>query len=119
MSIVFIFDCGATNLRTIAMNEQGKILASHHIANNTQPDPENPDFHIWDIEEIWQKLTHCATQTLTQLKAQQGSLKDVVGIAVTTFGVDGAPFDKSGKQIYPIISSTCSRTLPAMATPPK
>ncbi len=115
MSIVFIFDCGATNLRTIAMNEQGKIIASHHIANNTQPDPENPDFHIWDIEEIWQKLTHCATQTLTQLKAQQSSLKDVVGIAVTTFGVDGAPFDKSGKQLYPIISWKCPRTLPVMA----
>ena len=33
MSIVLIFDCGATNLRTIAMNDKGKIIASHDLAN--------------------------------------------------------------------------------------
>ena len=99
MSIALIFDCGATNLRTIAMNEKGKILASHHLANNTQPDSENADYHIWDIEEIWQKLMDCATHTLQQLRAQQQDLADIVGIAVTTFGVDGAPFDRNGKQL--------------------
>ena len=114
MSIALIFDCGATNLRTIAMNEKGKILASHHLANNTQPDSENADYHIWDIEEIWQKLMDCATHTLQQLRAQQQDLADIVGIAVTTFGVDGAPFDRNGKQLYPIISWKCPRTLPLM-----
>ena len=48
MSIVLIFDCGATNLRTIAMNDKGKIMASHHLANNTQQGSESPDYHIWD-----------------------------------------------------------------------
>ncbi|HBO37926.1 MAG TPA: L-fuculokinase, partial [Pasteurellaceae bacterium] len=114
MPIVLIFDCGSTNLRTIAMNEKGKVVASYHLANNTQPDPENPDYHIWDFNEIWQKLVICAKQTLTQLTLQQVSLKDVVGISVTTFGVDGAPFNKQGKQIYPIISWKCPRTLPVM-----
>lgn len=52
MSIVLIFDCGATNLRTIAMNDKGKIMASHHLANNTQQGSESPDYHIWDFEEI-------------------------------------------------------------------
>ena len=68
MSIVLIFDCGATNLRTIAMNDKGKIMASHHLANNTQQGSESPDYHIWDFEEIWQKLTMCADNTITQLK---------------------------------------------------
>ena len=54
MSIVLIFDCGATNLRTIAMNDKGKIVAFHHLANNTQQGSESPDYHIWDFEEIWQ-----------------------------------------------------------------
>ena len=40
MSIGLIFDCGATNLRTIAMNDKGKIMASHHLANNTQQGSE-------------------------------------------------------------------------------
>ncbi len=55
MAIALIFDCGATNLRTIAIDENGKIVASHHIANNTQADPENAQYHIWDFAEIWQK----------------------------------------------------------------
>lgn len=114
MAIALIFDCGATNLRTIAMNEEGKIVASHHIPNNTQADPENTDYHIWDIEEIWQKLTSCAEKTIANLRQQQIDLAEIKGIGVTTFGVDGAPFDKNGKQIFPIISWKCPRTLPVM-----
>lgn len=102
MPISLIFDCGATNLRTIAINQAGEIVAAHHLPNNTQPDVESPEFHIWDIEEIWSKLMTCAKQTLSQLSEQQR--QEIVGISVTTFGVDGALFDKNGKQLYPIIS---------------
>ncbi|MFZ7317565.1 L-fuculokinase [Avibacterium avium] len=113
MAIALIFDCGATNLRTIAIDQKGKILASHHQPNRAQPDPQYPHFYIWDIEEIWQKLLICAEKTLTQLK-QFHSLQDIVGIGVTTFGVDGAPFDKAGNQLYPIISWQCPRTISIM-----
>ncbi|WP_440207706.1 L-fuculokinase [Actinobacillus pleuropneumoniae] len=113
MSIALIFDCSATNLRTIAIDQHGKILAMHHLANNTQAGEENPDYHIWDIEEIWQKLMTCAKSTLSQLSAQQR--QSIVGISVTTFGVDGTIFDKAGNQLYPIISWKCPRTLPIMA----
>ncbi|HGO5856830.1 TPA: L-fuculokinase [Mannheimia haemolytica] len=112
MPISLIFDCGATNLRTIAINQAGEIVAAHHLPNNTQPDAENPEFHIWDIEEIWSKLMICAENTLAQLSAQQR--KEIVGISVTTFGVDGTLFDQHGKQLYPIISWKCPRTLPMM-----
>ena len=70
-------------------------MASHHLANNTQQGSESPDYHIWDFEEIWQKLTMCADNTITQLKQQQVDLKEIVGISVTTFGVDGAPLIKT------------------------
>ncbi|WP_032092609.1 L-fuculokinase [Necropsobacter rosorum] len=115
MAIALIFDCGATNLRTIAINEQGEILAAHHLANSTRPDANNPDYHIWDFAEIWQKLTDCADQTLAGLRAKQIDLSQIVGIGVTTFGVDGAPFDSQGNPLYPIISWKCPRTLPVMA----
>ena len=114
MKLALIFDCGATNLRTIAMNEQGEIVAAHHLANNTQTGAESPDYHIWDFDEIWSKLTVCAEQTLTALKAKGINLANIVGIGVTTFGVDGAPFDQHGNQLYPIISWKCPRTLPIM-----
>lgn len=112
MPISLIFDCGATNLRTIAIDQNGQIVAAHHLPNNTQPGAENPEFHIWDIDEIWSKLMTCAKQTLAQLSEQQR--KEIVGISVTTFGVDGALFDKAGNQLYPIISWKCPRTLPIM-----
>ncbi|PJG85999.1 L-fuculokinase [Conservatibacter flavescens] len=114
MAIVLIFDCGATNLRTIAINEKGKILASCHLPNATQTGAEQPNYHVWDFEEIWQKLLYCAERTLGQLK-QRAELTEVVGISVTTFGVDGAPFDHKGRQLYPIISWKCPRTIPIMA----
>lgn len=113
MTIALIFDCGATNLRTIAIDQNGKMLAAHHQPNRTQPDPHYPHFYIWDMDEIWQKLLFCAEQTLTQLK-QSHSLAEVVGIGVTTFGVDGTAFDAQGKPLYPIISWQCPRTIPVM-----
>ncbi|QLB12244.1 L-fuculokinase [Bisgaardia hudsonensis] len=115
MALALIFDCGATNIRTIAIDEKGKIVASHHIANNTQAGLENEQFRIWDFEEIWQKLLICAENTITNLNKQHIDLKNIIGIAVTTFGVDGAPFDEKGHQLYPIISWKCPRTLPVMA----
>ena len=39
----------------------------------------------------------------------------VVGVTVTTFGVDGAPVDARGTLLYPIISWKCPRTAAVMA----
>ncbi|KGQ70306.1 L-fuculose kinase [Chelonobacter oris] len=114
MPIVLIFDCGATNTRTIALDEKGKILASHHIASATKTGEESSDFHIWDFEEICNKLSECARHVVVQLGHHHYDIQDIIGISVTTFGVDGAPFDRHGKQIYPIISWKCPRTIPIM-----
>lgn len=114
MPLVLIFDCGATNLRTIAIDPKGNIIAFYSLPNNTHQGKESPNYHIWDFEEIWQKLSFCVEKTLEKLIALSIPLNDVVGISVTTFGVDGAPFDKYGKQLYPIISWKCPRTLPIM-----
>ena len=56
----------------------------------------------------------CAKQTLAELSSEQR--QQIVGISVTTFGVDGALFDKQGNQLYPIISWKCPRTLPIMTS---
>ncbi|MGR6980151.1 L-fuculokinase [Testudinibacter sp. P27/CKL/0425] len=114
MPIVLIFDCGATNTRTIALDEKGKILAAHHLASATKAGEESDDYHIWDFDEICNKLSECARHVVVQLSHQHYHIQDIVGISVTTFGVDGAPFDADGKQIYPIISWKCPRTIPVM-----
>jgi len=44
---VIVFDCGATNVRVIAINSRGDILASESLPNNTGPDPFFPSYRIW------------------------------------------------------------------------
>ncbi|GAL02161.1 L-fuculokinase [Photobacterium aphoticum] len=53
--------------------------------------------------------------TCCQHVTQQIDTADIQAVAVTTFGVDGAPFDADGQQLYPIISWKCPRTQEVMA----
>jgi L-fuculokinase len=108
--IVIVFDCGATNVRVIAVNIKGEILASESYSNNTRPDPFYPAYRIWDINEIWEKMCHASKKVVSRVNANQ-----ITGVTVTTFGVDGTLFDRSGKMLYPVISWQCERTNAIMA----
>jgi L-fuculokinase len=108
--IVIVFDCGATNVRAIATNSKGEILASESYANNTSPDPFYPAYRIWDVDEIWKKMCMASKKVVSKIDP-----KLISGVTVTTFGVDGTLFDRSGKMLYPVISWQCERTNPIMA----
>ena len=108
-NVVLVFDCGATNVRVIAINSVGKIIAGESLPNNTTADPFLDGGVIWDIDEIWSKLCEASQKVTTAINKT-----NIVGVTVTTFGVDGAPFDQNGKMIYPVISWQCSRTIPIM-----
>jgi L-fuculokinase len=108
--IVIVFDCGATNVRAIAINSKGEILASESFPNNTRQDPFYPSSRIWDVKEIWDKMCRASQKVVNKI-----NINRIAGITVTTFGVDGTLFDKSGKMLYPVISWQCERTNPIMA----
>ena len=107
--IVIVLDCGATNVRSVAVNEHGEIIAYKSYPNNTQPDPNYTGGIIWDIDEIWSKLVLATKEVISKINKT-----DIIGITVTTFGVDGAPMKKSGEMLYPVISWVCQRTAPIM-----
>ena len=107
--IAIVFDCGATNLRVIAMDKSGEIVASESTTNNTSPDPEFADGVIWDVHSMWSKLCKASKSVLAKIDAGR-----IAGVTVTTFGVDGAFVDKNGQMIYPVISWQCQRTVPIM-----
>lgn len=113
MPSVLILDCGATNIRAIAVNQKGHILAASHTPNSSRVAIESADYHIWDFAEIEEKLLRCAKQTIDKLQ-QTFPQEKIEAIGITTFGVDGAPFDGNGKQIYPVISWKCPRTVAIM-----
>lgn len=107
--IVIVFDCGATNVRAVAINSKGEILASESSPNSPQPDPSYPSYRIWDVYEIWEKMCVASKKIISKINKQ-----NIIGVTVTTFGVDGTLFDKSGKMLYPVISWQCERTSPIM-----
>jgi L-fuculokinase len=108
--IVIVFDCGATNVRVIAIDSRGKIIASDSSPNNTKPDPYNLSWRIWDAQDIWSRMCLASRKVIKEIEPSR-----IAGTTVTTFGVDGTLFDKSGKMLYPVISWQCERTAPIMA----
>jgi L-fuculokinase len=107
--VVLILDCGATNIRAIAVDGRGAMVAPASETNRTVADPEHPDYHIWPIERIWQKLSSAVGAML-----RDAPPLEVAAIAVTTFGVDGTIVDSEGAPLYPVISWKCPRTIPVM-----
>ncbi len=107
--LVLVLDCGATNVRVIAIDEKGTIKAVQSVPNSTRPDPDYPEYRIWEVDSIWDKFKTCISAVLQKIPES-----DVAALTVTAFGVDGAPYKKSGEMLYPVISWQCDRTPPIM-----
>ena len=108
---ILVLDCGATNVRAVAVDPEGNLIASYSLPSTSHPDPDFAGGLIWDVDEIWKNLVICA-------KAVAGNLGKfrIAAVTVTTFGVDGAAMKKDGSLCHPVISWQCSRTLPVMET---
>lgn len=107
--IVIVFDCGATNVRAVALDRKGTILASESYPNNTRPDPSFPAYRIWDAGDIWKKLCRASRKIISGIDSSK-----ILGVTVTTFGVDGTLFNSKGEMLYPVISWQCERTRQVM-----
>lgn len=109
--VVLVLDCGATNVRAIAVDPAGRLIAQASVPNASQAADEDPGWHIWSLEAILLRFAECCRHiapTLAQCT--------VHAITVTTFGVDGALVDDKGQLLYPVISWKCPRTAAEMAT---
>lgn len=106
---VLIFDCGATNVRVIAMTPDGTVKASQSYPNRTVEDPLHPGGKIWPLEEIWKKLCKASVAVTSQINTSE-----IIGVSATTFGVDGTFVDRKGTPLHPVISWQCERTAPVM-----
>ena len=107
--VILVLDCGATNVRAMAVDRQGNIVARASTANASDIATENSAWHQWSPAAILQRFADCCQQLKTELAACR-----VRGITITTFGVDGALVDEQGQLRYPVISWKCPRTLAVM-----
>ena len=105
-----VLDCGATNVRAIALDPAGTILARAAVPNASESARENAAWHQWSLEDILQRFATCCQAIRTVFSEYR-----LCGISVTTFGVDGTLVDEKGELLYPIISWKCPRTAPVMA----
>ncbi|PQQ29355.1 L-fuculokinase [Photorhabdus hindustanensis] len=105
--IVLVLDCGATNVRAIAVDSQGNVIAKESTPNTSEPDNANLHWHIWSLDAILERLAGCCRVIIPQLSSYK-----IRAITVTTFGVDGTLVDAQGSLLYPIISWKCPRTIP-------
>ncbi len=103
--VIIVLDCGATNIRAVAIDNMGQVLSQKSFSNNTLEDPYYKDGLIWDVEEIWGKLVEACRFVISEIKGVE-----IKGVCTTAFGVDGAPYNKNGQQLYPVISWACQRT---------
>ena len=105
--VAVVFDCGATNLRVMAVNSQCQILASASRRNMTalQPQAASDEWRIWDLDEVWGKLAAGCQEVCQQVDTSR-----IAAVTVTTFGADGAPVRSDGTLTYPIISWQDTRT---------
>jgi L-fuculokinase len=107
--VVIVLDCGATNIRAIAVDPAGQVKAKAAMPNATVAASENPAWHVWPLEAILHAFATCCRRIRAELVARHGEPRLRGG-----FGVDGALVDAQGGLLYPIISWKCPRTAPAM-----
>ncbi|MFA6830925.1 MAG: L-fuculokinase [Bacteroidaceae bacterium] len=103
--IAIVFDCGATNVRVVAISNHGEILASKSLPNETDEDPNLVGGRIWDLDKLWNKLALASKEVMSKIDTKQ-----IVGVTFTTFGVDGTFVDNKGNLLYPVVSWQCNRT---------
>lgn len=105
---VLVWDCGSTNLRVVALDEKGEILARLSEPNDTvsQSDAQ-PSWKVWDIEDIWQKLSRLTSAVLEEIGTD-----GLVALTITSWGADGTVVARDGSLLYPLISWQCPRTEP-------
>ncbi len=106
--LVVVLDCGATNARAVAVNEQGEIVSAAGRPNDPAQQPDSPEgWLIWPLEEVFGKLADACGEAVAELDASA-----VRAVTVTTFGADGAPVGADGSLTYPVISWQDARTEP-------
>jgi L-fuculokinase len=104
--LALVMDCGSTNITVSAVDSAGRIVGSATRANGPEPDESGrPSWFVWDLDRIMERIGEASREATANLGDAQ-----IVALAVTTWGADGAPVDGAGQLTHPIVSWQCGRT---------
>jgi xylulokinase len=99
-------DLGTTNIKAVAYNTCGQVLAEYSQA--TPCTSQGTRQAIIDPQLLWQGAAHCLAELIQHLP-DPGA---IVGVAIASVGEAGVPLDGSGQPLYPIIAWYDERTAP-------
>ncbi len=109
MNLFLGIDLGSTSLKAIIYDQRGNLIAQGARPTlRFHPNPEHPEWTVWDPEQIW-------NDTAAAVRDAVGGLGDpsaIRGLAVTGMGMDGVPMSEDGQWLYPFISWHDPRTKP-------
>jgi len=104
-------DLGSTRLKAVIYDRDGSAVAGgSRPTERFHPNPEHPEWTVWDPEQIWGGTAAAIRDALAALD-DPGRVK---AVAVTGMGMDGVPIDEAGKWLYPFISWHDPRTGPQL-----
>ncbi|HUS94449.1 MAG TPA: FGGY family carbohydrate kinase [Patescibacteria group bacterium] len=104
-------DLGSTSLKCIIYDLAGNVVASgSRLTEQHHPDPNHPDWTVWQPEQIWGGTAAAMKEAVQQLDDP----RHIKAVAVTGMGMDGVPIDEDGNWLYPFISWHDPRTEPQL-----
>jgi len=102
-------DLGSTSLKSVVFDLEGRMVArASRPTVQFHPNPQHPEWTVWQPEQIWGDTAAAIRETVSQLDDP----RQIRAVAVTGMGMDGLPVDSSGQWLYPFISWHDARTLP-------
>ncbi|NSW57918.1 MAG: L-fuculokinase [Armatimonadetes bacterium] len=110
--VAIVMDCGSTNATVIAVDPEGRIVASASRPSSSTPQPGCPEgWIIWDLEAVFARLCDACKEVVAQIPSDE-----IVAVTLDTCGADGAPVRADGSLTYPVICWQDSRTEPLAET---
>jgi len=108
LGLLMGLDIGSTSIKAVLYDHLGNFVSEGSCAIPlSYPDTEHETWCVWEPEKIWD----CVVFSIRKAISQKESAQEVDALAVTGFGMDGIPIDRSGNALYPFISWHCMRTL--------
>jgi xylulokinase len=109
MDALMGIDLGSTSLKAFVYDLEGnRIAGGSRPTLKYHPNPDRPEWTVWQPEQIWGGTAEAIRDAVSQL-SDPGLIK---AVAVTGMGMDGVPIDKDGQWLYPFISWHDPRTAP-------
>jgi sugar (pentulose or hexulose) kinase len=109
MDLLMGIDLGSTSVKAVIYDTSGKpVTSASSKLDVSNDDPAHPSWCVWKYEDVWGSVKAVISQSIKDIPPA-GKLR---AMAVTGFGMDGLPLDKDGKELFPLISWHCPRTIP-------